>query len=305
MKTLDAAQGQWLKILTSLGIPRDSLRKSHTKCPICSGAKKFRFDDKDGLGTWICNSCGAGYGYKLAKLYTQSPDSELLGRIDQIIGHKPEYTQQPVDPVQAQKKKRLVQFGKQLRECGTITASYLRNRGVDLHQLSYIREHPNAPYYQDGKLVGHYPAMVNALRNVQGQVISFHVTYLTQDGWKADLEVNKKILPPVETITGSAIRLCNLAPEMAITEGIETALGVMTYERVPCWAAYSANNLAKFEPPPGIESLVIYGDRDFSFTGQAAAYELARRMQARGIGVHVALPPDEGQDWLDYWGEVA
>ena len=63
--------------------------------------------------------------------------------------------------------------------------------------------------------------------------------------------------------------------------------------------------LAKFEPPPRIESLVIYGDRDFSFTGQAAAYELARRMLVRGIGVEVALPPDEGQDWLDYWGEVA
>ena len=89
------------------------------------------------------------------------------------------------------------------------SASYLRNRGVDLQQLSFIREHPAAPYYQDGQLVGHYPAMVNALRNVEGQVITYHVTYLTEDGWKADLDVPKKILPPVETITGSAIRLCN------------------------------------------------------------------------------------------------
>lgn len=304
MKTLDAAQGHWRKILTGFGIDARRLKKTHTHCPLCD-KKKFRFDDKDGLGTWICNNCGAGYGYKLLKLYTKSPDFEILEKIDRILGHKPVYTMQPADHDQWERKHRLVQFGKSLRECGTITASYLRNRGVDLQQLSFIREHPAAPYYHDGQLVGHYPAMVNALRNVEGQVISFHVTYLTEDGWKADLDVPKKILPPVETITGSAIRLCNQETQMAITEGIETALGVMTYERVPCWAAYSANNLAKFEPPPGIESLVIYGDRDFSFTGQAAAYELARRMLVRGIGVEVALPPDEGQDWLDYWGEVA
>lgn len=304
MKTLDAAKGRWRQILIGLGVDNSRLQNSHRHCPLCD-KKKFRFDDKDGLGTWICNNCGAGYGYKLAKLFSQLPDNELLKRIDGIIGHHPVIESKPVDHELIRKRQRLQEFARGLRACGTITASYLKNRGVDLHQMSFIREHPNAPYYQDGKLVGYYPAMVNALRNTAGEVISFHVTYLTQDGWKADLEVNKKILPPVETITGAAIRLCDLAPEMAITEGIETALGVMTYEKVPCWAAYSANNLAKFEPPPGIESLVIYGDRDFSFTGQAAAYELARRMQTRGIGVHVALPPDEGQDWLDYWGEVA
>ena len=129
------------------------------------------------------------------------------------------------------------------------------------------------------------------------------VTYLTQDGGKAPLDHPKKIMPPIETVTGSAIRLCKIHDRLAITEGIETALGVMRYERIPCWACYAANNLAKFDPPDGIESLIIYGDRDRSFTGQAAAYELARRMQARGIDVEVVLPPDVGKDWLDHWVE--
>ena len=303
MRTLDAAQGRWRQILTAFGIDQASLRNHHSVCPICT-KKKFRFDDQDGKGTWICNTCGAGYGFKLLKLFTQADDKQLLTQIDAIIGVSPTYSKPAAKPDADRQRDKLKQFGRSLRECGTITAAYLRNRGVGLSQMSYMREHPSAPYYHEGKLLGFYPAMVNGLRDVKGQVVTFHVTYLNQDGSKADVPVGKKIMTPSQTITGSAIRLSQLHAEMAITEGIETALGVMTYEKVPCWAAYSANNLAKFDPPEGIKSLIIYGDRDFSFTGQAAAYELARRMQAKGIGVEVALPPDEGQDWLDYWGET-
>ena len=304
MRTLDAAKGQWVKILTAFGIPKESLRNQHTTCPSCDGAKKFRFDDKDGLGTWICNSCGAGYGFKLLQLYTNETDSYLLREIDKIIGNTPMVVSKPVDPVAEKRRARLISFGSGLRECGTVTAAYLKNRGVSLSQMSYMREHPNAPYYEDGQLLGYFPAMVNALRQTSGAILTYHVTYLTPDGQKADVPVAKKIMTPVDRITGSAIRLSQLHADMAIAEGIETALGVMTYEKIPCWASYSANNLARFDPPPGIKSLVIYGDRDFSFTGQAAAYELARRMQAKGIGVDIALPPEEGQDWLDFWGET-
>jgi len=304
MRTLDAAQGRWRQILTGFGIDAKVLVNKHGTCPVCQQKNKFRFDDIDGKGSWICNTCGAGYGFKLLQMVTQSDDKRLLSEIDSILGITSTPDRVQADPVVVKQRLALLNFSRGLRECGTITASYLRNRGVSLSQMSYMREHPSAPYWEDGKLLGYYPAMVNGLRDVTGRVLTFHVTYLNSDGSKADVPVGKKIMTPTKKITGSAIRLSSVHGEMAITEGIETALGVMTYERVPCWAAYSANNLSKFEPPEGIKSLIIYGDRDFSFTGQAAAYELARRMQAKGIGVEVALPPDEGQDWLDYWREV-
>lgn len=304
MRTLDAAQGHWKRILIEFGVDPQSLRNQHSACPICSGKDKFRFDNKDGLGTWICNSCGAGYGYKLLQRVIDLPHNELLQRIDKILGNTPT-VEKKSSAEEDNRRRKLQLFGRQLRECGTITAAYLKNRGVGLAQMRYMREHPNAPYWHDGQLIGHYPAMVNALRDQAGLTLTYHVTYLSNDGKKADVPVTKKIMTPARTITGSAIRLCGEHKDMAIAEGIETALGVMTYEEIPCWASYSANNLAKFDPPPWLESLVIYGDRDQSFTGQAAAYELARRLTARGIGVEVALPPDEGMDWLDYWGEVA
>lgn len=305
LRTLDAANGHWKKILTHLGVDAEVLRNKHSTCPVCAGKDKFRFDNKEGLGTWICNTCGAGYGYRLAQLVSKMDSKDLLAEIDTVIGHRPSYSKPVADQDAVRRASNLHRFARELRDCGTITASYLRNRGVGLSQMSFIREHPRAPYFEDGQLLGHYPAMVNAMRDGSGDVITFHVTYLCQDGLKARVSTPKKIMPPIRTITGSAIRLCSLHAQMAITEGIETALGVMTYEKVPCWAAYSANNLAKFDPPDGIRSLLIYGDRDRSYTGQAAAYELARRMQSRGVSVDVALPPDVGQDWLDYWAESA
>lgn len=305
MRTLDAAQGHWRRILIDFGVDKTVLVNQHRTCPICSGKDRFRFDDKDGLGSWICNTCGAGYGYKLLQHVVDLPHKDLLARIDEILGHKSTPVTQKHNAEEDKRRQRLKLFGQQLRECGTITAAYLKNRGVSLSQMKYMREHPSAPYWHDGQLIGHFPAMVNALRDTHGVTMTYHITYVTNDGKKAEVPVAKKIMTPVKTITGSAIRLCGEYPDMAIAEGVETALGVMTYEGLPCWASYSANNLAKFDPPPWIKSLVIYGDRDRSFTGQAAAYELARRLSSRGIGVEVALPPDEGTDWLDYWGEVA
>jgi putative DNA primase/helicase len=59
-------RGHWRSILMTLGINSDFLRNRHGPCPICGGADRFRFDDKDGRGTYICNQCGAGDGPDLA-----------------------------------------------------------------------------------------------------------------------------------------------------------------------------------------------------------------------------------------------
>jgi len=48
--------------------------------------------------------------------------------------------------------------------------------------------------------------------------------------------------------------------------------------------------------------VAIFGDCDESFTGQAAAYALARRLVADGVSVVVRIPDTMGQDWADVWG---
>ncbi len=56
--------GQWQGVLEGAGVTLPQGRK-HGPCPMCGGRDRFRFDDRDGRGTWICNQCGAGDGLTL------------------------------------------------------------------------------------------------------------------------------------------------------------------------------------------------------------------------------------------------
>ena len=61
------ARGHWREILSRLGITVPPDRK-RGPCPICGcGKDRFRFDDKEGRGTWFCNVCRAGDGVQLVQ----------------------------------------------------------------------------------------------------------------------------------------------------------------------------------------------------------------------------------------------
>ena len=59
------ANGRWYEILTSLGVSAHYLQDKHGPCPLCGGKDRFRWDDLEGRGTYICNQCGAGTGVTL------------------------------------------------------------------------------------------------------------------------------------------------------------------------------------------------------------------------------------------------
>lgn len=53
-----AAQGGWPGVLSRFGIDVSLLTDRHSACPGCGGKDRFRFDDKDGDGTWLCSGGG-------------------------------------------------------------------------------------------------------------------------------------------------------------------------------------------------------------------------------------------------------
>ncbi|EMX0571570.1 DNA primase, partial [Klebsiella pneumoniae] len=63
--TVKQACGHWPRILPALGMK--VIKNRHQACPVCGGADRFRFDDKEGRGTWFCNQCGAGDGLTLVE----------------------------------------------------------------------------------------------------------------------------------------------------------------------------------------------------------------------------------------------
>ena len=74
-------KGHWRPILAGLGVPSQMLVNRHGPCPVCGGKDRFRFDDKDGLGTFYCTHCGAGDGPRLVMLVTGLGFKEAAERI--------------------------------------------------------------------------------------------------------------------------------------------------------------------------------------------------------------------------------
>lgn len=84
-----ATQGHWPHILLSFGLPTEALRNRHQPCPMCGGKDRFRFDDKDGRGTYYCNQCGAGDGFDLAMKYHGWDFKRCADEVRQVLGNQP------------------------------------------------------------------------------------------------------------------------------------------------------------------------------------------------------------------------
>lgn len=226
---------------------------------------------------------------------------------------------------------------------GTHAAAYLEARGLTVtpdwtFDLRFIEA---LPYYgyataddDEQAELGEFPAMVAAIRNVAGEIIGAHRTYL-------DPKEPRKLTPPGDTtrnaakkvlgkMGGGLILLSRPGPILVIGEGIETSrsgyeLGFGGDDPAVA-AAVSLGNLAggatgslphptirrrtipNGEPdmerpgailPDEVEEVIILGDGD-SDRPTTLAYLLVagRRWKAEGRKVFYAMAPD-GADWND------
>lgn len=187
--------------------------------------------------------------------------------------------------------------------------AYLKRRGITLSARRLAKDDAIRASDLECPLEGDssYPAMIAAVRGPQGNLVTLHVTYLTEDGFKAPVATPKRImsLPAHRTIRQGAIRLAEPSQLLAVSEGIETALSVSTALRIPCWATISAGGMKTVDIPDTVHYLLIMADKDASRVGEEAALSLRERMQKQGREVFVltpeeAIPKDaKGIDWND------
>ena len=292
MKAKDAAQGKWKGILPQLGIDARYLDHKHHPCPANEqGEDRFRFADRNGSGNFFC-SCSEGDkgGMALLMCCRGLSYAEAAKEVERVVGAShSEPEKEKRDPREALNKVR-----KMLRTVGPEVALYLAAR--DLTVPPGIRQ-ARLAYWHGGEKLGVYDCMVGLITAPDNTPQSYHITYL-QDGVKANVPAARKVMTPVSTITGGAIRLYPPAEHMGIAEGIETAIAAHMLTGLPVWAAANANGVEKFVPPAVCKRLTVFGDSDESFTGQAAAFVLAKRAARAGFRCDVSLPPEIG-DWND------
>jgi putative DNA primase/helicase len=178
---------------------------------------------------------------------------------------------------------------------GTLVEIYLRHRGIEIAVPSTLRFHANLRHPSGF----HRPGLVAAVMNHEADtaLVAVHRTFLSRDGLaKAPVDPKKMMLGPCR---GGAVRLAPAGERLAIAEGLETGLSVMSATGVPTWAALSAGGVRSLvlPPLPLARQVTICADHDPA--GVAAAHAAAERWHREGRQVRIAMPPEPGTDFND------
>jgi hypothetical protein len=143
-----------------------------------------------------------------------------------------------------------------------------------------LKAHAGADYWDQGAerpiRVGKYPALIAPVVDVDGELVTVHITYL-ENGWKLQGRTCRKLLSGAHGRQGCAVRLMPFGPRLAVAEGIETALAASRLLKVPCWSCLNTSLLQAFTPPPGVEELIVAQDNDAA--GRLAAEKLQLRLR--------------------------
>lgn len=298
MKTADAARGKWKGILLELGVEERFLGGKHGPCPICGGSDRFRFDNKGGNGGYICNQCGGGDGFKLLMGINGWNFHRTAQEVDRVVGNVTGIDAPPKQGMDPAKRSSLLnrvwRDGTKLTETDRGFA-YLASRSKLPATLPDLRYTPSCRAPDET----FHPALLALVRNPEGDPVNIHRTFLGPNG-KADMD-NPRAVMPGELPPGSAIRLFQVyGDRLGIAEGIETAFAAAARFNVPVWSAVNSSMLAKWIAPPTVKQILVFGDCDPKFGGQAAAYTLAHRLATRDrLDVQVHIPDAVGLDWAD------
>jgi len=293
--------GKWTGILSALGIDPAILVNKHQPCPICGGKDRFRFDNKEGRGTFFCSHCGAGDGFDLVRQIRGISFRDAAAEVERIVGSVravlPAPTFSDADKITSLRR---VWADSKLLQHGDEAMTYFTGRGItlDVPPLA-LRLHPGLTYRDEKQIVGKFHALLARVTDSAGSGVSIHRTYL-ENGRKAQVPSPKKLMPAAAPVSGAAIRLFPPAPCLGIAEGIETALAAHMLFGIPTWACVSAHGIETFMPPVGVEKVIIFADNDSSGTGQAAAWSLAKRLIHGGILADVRIPDHADTDFADF-----
>lgn len=297
----------WLSVLQQLGVDGQYLRNKHGPCPLCGGKDRFRFDNK-GRGCFICGQCGAGDGLRLLERLHGWDFRESLRRVASAAGispsvggrHQPRPARAPLPvdtPASPSRRALDIRRGTCDPSSAPDVVSYLTSRSLwPLPGGCCIRAHASVDYFEGRERIGRFPALVADVRDIKGELVTIHLTYL-HAGRKLEQHEPRKMLSKLDGHVGCAVQLVPPTGDvLGIGEGIESMLAAQQLHGIPTWAALTTSLLAKFERPGAVRTLVVFADRDIP--GLEAAGRLMQRLQGR-VQLELRIPPAPAKDWND------
>lgn len=339
-------------------------------CPRCNGVDRFAVKPSE----QVFNCRGSDAGGDGIALVMHVRDASFMAACEIINGEpapRRESQVRPIDPeivrerqeerkdqelaraaAEAVKQERNADlaariFNESTPIAGTHPEAYLKRRGIFVaaNMAADLRYHPGLDYrgYADEDaadqfVLGTFPCMVAAIRDIAGDIIGIHRTYL-------DPREPAKLTPPGDrsrnkakkvfgSVMGGAIRLGPIQRCMAAGEGIETTLSWYQLgvgpDDVGVICAVTRGNLCGSSTdgikhptnkrtipngipnpdkpgmilPPEVEELILLGDRDADMVTMNAFLLTAYRRHrdaGRAVSIHTPdlLPGTFKSDWND------
>ncbi|AUR94125.1 coil containing protein [Vibrio phage 1.191.O._10N.286.52.B4] len=302
-KALVQFQGQWRTVLENYSVKLPS-NKKHGACPVCGGKDRFRFDDKNGLGTWYCSQCPeqSGGGLKLLSMYlgktTMATAKELVGDdLHRSIAPKRIHTVNH-DEVRAANIEQAKKGAKLMVDAATMAIhSYMDNKGLSGEWL--VNGEPmmsREGITQPGELllVPVYKASGSGITEL------VNVQKITKDGKKRPLFGGD--MQGVHHVIDGATK------NIAIAEGFATGVTINQATKWKTYVSFNTGNLAaavkqaKDDHP--YSSVIIFGDHDKldeNHNRRPGEYYANEAAAAYGAGVVIPdMDIETTGDWDDY-----
>ncbi|MDM3236474.1 primase-like DNA-binding domain-containing protein [Citrobacter sp. Cf079] len=296
-ETVKQACGHWPRILPALGVK--VIKNRHQSCPVCGGSDRFRFDDKEGRGTWFCNQCGAGDGLKLVEKVFGVSASEAAGKVNAVTGNlspvAPEMIAAAEAGTEADRKAAAELSVKLMEKTHTTTGNaYLTGKGFPVLECLTL-----TAMHKTGGVTFRAGDVVVPLYDDTGALVNLQL--INADGLKRTLK-GGQVKGACHVIEGKK----QAGKRLWIAEGYATALTVHHLTGETVMVALSSVNLLSLaslarQKYPACQ-IVLAADRDLNGDGQSKATAAADASE----GV-IALPPVFG-DWNDafiQYGEEA
>lgn len=272
------SKDKWDIIFPALNIPYG--KNKHSACPIpgCGGRDRYRYDNKEGRGTFICNQCGAGDGFKLISLFYGCSFQDAIQKVAEVLNLQSEENVHP--------KSTLSRNTHSINHAPTLGQSeYLTRKGICL----------------DLPVLGQNLCL--ELRDIDGNSRGYQ--QISPSGDKKNLVGTKKQGAFWEVPCGQGQIQPEETSSLIICEGAATAISVSLFSpdsRVV--SSMGSDNLIAvaetFRERYPERKIIIAGDNDTDLSPNKGR-DMSQKAAAQVEGF-CSIPDDNGNkcDWDDY-----